>query len=270
MVDSDNENNAPVAAGVTRAEFERMQEHMRQSKRVSSIESQRYDELNEKYNQLLKQNQRSGKEKTYVQNAGVSGSQGFSRQSGVQNPGLQKKFSQRFEKQFMQSLGQNGFQGGFQQKPPFNNFQAPASSQDELKELAIDLEETESEEVRESANEDTTKESLPTRVYAPRVPYHTHPKKSRKDLEDAKCKEMLDGLTVKLNLVDAIQMILSMKRYVKGLVTSKVSTEDDFVKDATGYAKMMDSSQSMGKMVAYTSLDGAVETSSSISSYANC
>ncbi|VVB08021.1 unnamed protein product [Arabis nemorensis] len=80
----------------------------------------------------------------------------------------------------------------------------PVASQGKGQELAIDLEETEPKEVRESANEDTAKESLPTRIYAPRVPYLTRPKKSRKDLEDAKCKEMLDGLTVKLNLVDAI------------------------------------------------------------------
>ncbi|VVA99404.1 unnamed protein product [Arabis nemorensis] len=109
----------------------------------------------------------------------------------------------------------------------------PAAPQGENLELAIDLQETKPEEVRESAKEDTAKESLPACVYAPRVPYSTRPKKSWKDLKDAKCKEMLDGLTVKLSLVNAIQMIPSMKRYVKGLVTNDglkpVNGEDGYL-----------------------------------------
>ncbi|KAL1189002.1 hypothetical protein V5N11_015999 [Cardamine amara subsp. amara] len=45
---------------------------------------------------------------------------------------------------------------------------------------------------------------------------------------------MLDDLMVKLPYVDVIQMIQVMKRYMKSLVTSKVSGEEDYVK-ATKY-----------------------------------
>ncbi|KAL1200750.1 hypothetical protein V5N11_007537 [Cardamine amara subsp. amara] len=69
-----------------------------------------------------------------------------------------------------------------------------------------------------------------TRVYKPRVPYPVPPKKSQKDLEEAKCKEMLSELTVKLPLVDGIHMILALKRYMKTLVTSKMTEQEDYVK----------------------------------------
>ncbi|KAL1200797.1 hypothetical protein V5N11_009463 [Cardamine amara subsp. amara] len=68
--------------------------------------------------------------------------------------------------------------------------------------------------------------NFPERVYVPKVPYPVTPKKSRKDLEDAKCKEMLKDLTVKLPLVDAVQMIPSLKWYMKELVAGKVVEEE--------------------------------------------
>ncbi|KAF3530268.1 hypothetical protein DY000_02039688 [Brassica cretica] len=51
---------------------------------------------------------------------------------------------------------------------------------------------------------------VPARVYSPKVPYPVPAKKSRKDWEEMKCKKMLEELNVKLSLMDAIQMILSM------------------------------------------------------------
>ncbi|KAL1225343.1 hypothetical protein V5N11_009002 [Cardamine amara subsp. amara] len=68
---------------------------------------------------------------------------------------------------------------------------------------------------------------FPERVYVPKVPYPVPPKKTRKDLEDAKCREMLKDLTVKLPLVDAVQMIPSLKRYMKELVAGKVVEEEN-------------------------------------------
>ncbi|KAF2541156.1 hypothetical protein F2Q68_00030911 [Brassica cretica] len=51
---------------------------------------------------------------------------------------------------------------------------------------------------------------VPARVYSPKVPYPVPAKKSHKDWEEMKCKKMLEELNVKLSLMDAIQMILSM------------------------------------------------------------
>ncbi|KAF3602719.1 hypothetical protein F2Q69_00035129 [Brassica cretica] len=51
---------------------------------------------------------------------------------------------------------------------------------------------------------------VPARVYSPIVPYPVPAKKSPKDWEEMKCKKMLEELNVKLSLMDAIQMILSM------------------------------------------------------------
>ncbi|CAA7019729.1 unnamed protein product [Microthlaspi erraticum] len=48
-----------------------------------------------------------------------------------------------------------------------------------------------------------------------------------KDLEDAKCKEMLKDLTVKLPLSDAVQMIPALKKYMKELISGKVAEDEN-------------------------------------------
>ncbi|XP_024011229.1 uncharacterized protein LOC112086504 [Eutrema salsugineum] len=50
----------------------------------------------------------------------------------------------------------------------------------------------------------TVPANIPARVYTPKVPYPVPPKKSQKDLEEAKCKKMLKDLTVKFPLADAV------------------------------------------------------------------
>ncbi|CAA7018815.1 unnamed protein product [Microthlaspi erraticum] len=70
-------------------------------------------------------------------------------------------------------------------------------------------------------------ETAPARAYAPKVPYPVPRKKSRKDLEDAKCKEMLKDLTVKLPLSDAVQMIPALKKYMKELISGKVAEDEN-------------------------------------------
>ncbi|KAF3531947.1 hypothetical protein DY000_02040570 [Brassica cretica] len=65
----------------------------------------------------------------------------------------------------------------------------------------------------------TTQEQLvPTRVYIPKVPYPVPAKKSRKDCEEMKCKKMLEELNVKISLMDAIQMIPSMRRMIEEIL----------------------------------------------------
>ncbi|CAA7033654.1 unnamed protein product [Microthlaspi erraticum] len=70
-------------------------------------------------------------------------------------------------------------------------------------------------------------ETAPARAYTPKVPYPVPRKKSRKDLEDAKCKEMLKDLTVKLPLSDAVQMIPALKKYMKELISGKVAEDEN-------------------------------------------
>ncbi|KAF3533912.1 hypothetical protein DY000_02041546 [Brassica cretica] len=70
---------------------------------------------------------------------------------------------------------------------------------------------------------------VPTRVYTPKVPYPVPAKKSRKNCEEMKCKKMLEELNVKLSLMDAIQMIPSMRSLVKGLISGKTSADSDIM-----------------------------------------
>ncbi|XP_013613441.1 PREDICTED: uncharacterized protein LOC106319603 [Brassica oleracea var. oleracea] len=75
----------------------------------------------------------------------------------------------------------------------------------------------------------TQEQPVPTRVYTPKVPYPVPAKKSRKDCEEMKCKKMLEELNVKLSLMDAIQMIPSMRSLVKGIISGKTSADIDIM-----------------------------------------
>lgn len=70
-------------------------------------------------------------------------------------------------------------------------------------------------------------EPVPAWVYTPKVPYHVPEMKSRKDHEEVKSKKMLEYLTIKLLLLDAIQMIPSMRNPMKGLVAGKIPGDSD-------------------------------------------
>ncbi|KAF3604453.1 hypothetical protein F2Q69_00036030 [Brassica cretica] len=65
----------------------------------------------------------------------------------------------------------------------------------------------------------TQEQPVPTRVYIPKVPYPVPAKKSRKDCEEMKCKKMLEELNVKISLMDAIQMIPSMRRMIEEILS---------------------------------------------------
>ncbi|XP_024015926.1 uncharacterized protein LOC112089182 [Eutrema salsugineum] len=90
----------------------------------------------------------------------------------------------------------------------------------------VDLTREHPEPTREHLLQPPAPANIPARVYTPKVPYPVPQKKSRKDLEDAKCREMLKDLTVKLPLADAVKMIPALKRYMKGLVSGKAVEEE--------------------------------------------
>ncbi|KAF2572958.1 hypothetical protein F2Q70_00003940 [Brassica cretica] len=75
------------------------------------------------------------------------------------------------------------------------------------------------EEPEQPAETDPTPAATPikpvlSREYTPKVPYPVPAKISRKDREETKCKKMLEDLTIKLPLIDAIQMIPSMRSFM--------------------------------------------------------
>ncbi|XP_013617635.1 PREDICTED: uncharacterized protein LOC106324166 [Brassica oleracea var. oleracea] len=47
-----------------------------------------------------------------------------------------------------------------------------------------------------------------------------------------KCRKMLENLTVRLPLMDAIQMMPSMRSFMKGLISGKISKESEFMTDS--------------------------------------
>ena len=90
------------------------------------------------------------------------------------------------------------------------------------------------EEPEQSAETDPTPVAPPVepvapREYTPKVPYPVPAKTSRKDREETKCKKMLEDLTIKLPLVDAIQTIPSMRSLMKGLISGKVTGDSELL-----------------------------------------
>ncbi|XP_048613311.1 uncharacterized protein LOC106384524 [Brassica napus] len=72
-------------------------------------------------------------------------------------------------------------------------------------------------------------EAVPPREYIPKVPYPVPARATRKDKEEMKCRKMLEDLTVRLPLMDAIQMMPSMRSFMKGLISDKISEESEFM-----------------------------------------
>ncbi|WZZ44810.1 hypothetical protein YC2023_041069 [Brassica napus] len=98
-----------------------------------------------------------------------------------------------------------------------------------LEDVYDDEHELEQPSVAEPVAPTTQDQHVTTRVYTPKVPYTVLAKKSRKDCEEMKCKKMLEELNVKLSLMDAIQMIPSMRSLVKGLISGKTSADSDIM-----------------------------------------
>ncbi|XP_013617567.1 PREDICTED: uncharacterized protein LOC106324094 [Brassica oleracea var. oleracea] len=72
-------------------------------------------------------------------------------------------------------------------------------------------------------------EPVPAHEYTPKVPYPVPAKATRKDREEMKYRKMLEDLTVRLPLMDAIQMIPSTRSFMKGLIKGKISEESEFM-----------------------------------------
>ncbi|XP_013608133.1 PREDICTED: uncharacterized protein LOC106314871 [Brassica oleracea var. oleracea] len=72
-------------------------------------------------------------------------------------------------------------------------------------------------------------EPIPAREYTPQVPYPVPAKATRKEREEMKCIKRLEDLTVRLPLMDAIQMTPSMHSFMKGLISGKISGESEFM-----------------------------------------
>ncbi|XP_013680096.1 uncharacterized protein LOC106384722 [Brassica napus] len=72
-------------------------------------------------------------------------------------------------------------------------------------------------------------EPVHAREYTPKVPYPVPAKATRKDREEMKCRKMLEDLTVRIPLMDAIQMMPSMRSFMKGLISGKISEDSEFM-----------------------------------------
>ncbi|KAF2581328.1 hypothetical protein F2Q68_00005608 [Brassica cretica] len=72
-------------------------------------------------------------------------------------------------------------------------------------------------------------EHVPAREYNPKVPYPVPAKATRKDREEMKYRKMLEDPTVRLPLMDAIQMMPSLRSFMKGLISGKISEESEFM-----------------------------------------
>ncbi|XP_024007310.1 uncharacterized protein LOC112083512 [Eutrema salsugineum] len=67
--------------------------------------------------------------------------------------------------------------------------------------------------------------SAEEKVYKPKVPYPRSPRKSKQELDDARCKALMEKLVIEIPLVDAVKITPVMRRYVKRMVTNNLSHE---------------------------------------------
>ncbi|XP_024013976.1 uncharacterized protein LOC112088054 [Eutrema salsugineum] len=67
--------------------------------------------------------------------------------------------------------------------------------------------------------------SAEEKVYKPKVLYPRSSKKSKQELDDARCKALMEKLVIEIPLVDAMKITLVIRRYVKRMVTNNLSHE---------------------------------------------
>ncbi|XP_024015856.1 uncharacterized protein LOC112089112 [Eutrema salsugineum] len=67
--------------------------------------------------------------------------------------------------------------------------------------------------------------SAEEKVYKPKVPYPRSPRKSKQELDDARCKALMEKLVIEIPLVDAVKITPVIRRYVKRMVTNNLSHE---------------------------------------------
>ncbi|CAA7045585.1 unnamed protein product [Microthlaspi erraticum] len=87
------------------------------------------------------------------------------------------------------------------------------------------------EEADWRANKDNLEESASANnTYSarikPKVPYPGSVKKPKKEKEQAKLKDLVSQLSVRLPFVDACMIIPSLRKYMKSILTSNLSLEE--------------------------------------------
>ncbi|XP_010501766.1 PREDICTED: uncharacterized protein LOC104779071 [Camelina sativa] len=78
---------------------------------------------------------------------------------------------------------------------------------------------------RTETQKDTSSTPVAEKVYKPKVHFPKNPRKSKQELDDAKCKAMMDKLIVELPLIDAVKNSPMLRRYVKRMVTKDLNAE---------------------------------------------
>ncbi|XP_024005011.1 uncharacterized protein LOC112082144 [Eutrema salsugineum] len=63
------------------------------------------------------------------------------------------------------------------------------------------------------------------RVYKPKVPYPRNPRKSKQELDNARCNALMEKLVIEIPLVDAVKIAPTLRHYVKRMVTNNLSHE---------------------------------------------
>ncbi|KAL1188095.1 hypothetical protein V5N11_003130 [Cardamine amara subsp. amara] len=64
------------------------------------------------------------------------------------------------------------------------------------------------------------------RVYKPKIPFPRNPRKSKQELYEAKCRAILEKLTVEIPLMDAIKTTPVVKRCLKRMLTTDMSQDE--------------------------------------------
>jgi len=67
--------------------------------------------------------------------------------------------------------------------------------------------------------------SAAERATKPKIPFPKSPRKSKQELDDARCKAMMDKLIVEMPLIDAVKSSSMIRHYVKRMITKDLLTE---------------------------------------------
>ncbi|XP_024009361.1 uncharacterized protein LOC112084457 [Eutrema salsugineum] len=68
--------------------------------------------------------------------------------------------------------------------------------------------------------------SAEKRVYRPKILYPRSPRKSKQELDDARCKALMEKLVIEILLIDAVKIAPTLRHYVKRMVTNNLSHEE--------------------------------------------
>ncbi|KFK32410.1 hypothetical protein AALP_AA6G238200 [Arabis alpina] len=64
------------------------------------------------------------------------------------------------------------------------------------------------------------------KVYQPKIPYPRNQKRSKQELEDLRCKAIMDKLRIEIPFLDAMKLSPVIRRYVKRMVTKSLCVEE--------------------------------------------